>query len=72
MVNQKIFGSLLVGIGISLIVVYFVLLFLNETWAVIVAMTILVIIIGIMFFWLGYKVLVNKSVEKESDESEKV
>ncbi len=72
MVNQKIFGSFLVGIGISLIVVYFVLLFLNETWAVIVAMTILVIIIGIMFFWLGYKVLVNKSVEKESDESEKV
>jgi len=72
MVNQKIFGSLLVGIGISLIVVYFVLLFLNETWAIIVAMTILVIIIGIMFFWLGYKVLVNKSVEKESDESEKV
>jgi len=72
MVNQKIFGSLLVGIGISLIVVYFVLLFLNETWAVIVAMTILVIIIGIMFFWLGYKVLVNKSIEKESDESEKV
>ena len=72
MVNQKIFGSLLVGIGISLIVVYFVLLFLNETWAVIVAMTILVIIVGIMFFWLGYKVLVNKSIEKESDESEKV
>ncbi len=72
MVNQKIFGSFLVGIGISLIVVYFVLLFLNETWAVIVAMTILVIIIGIMFFWLGYKVLVNKSIEKESDESEKV
>ena len=72
MVNQKIFGSLLVGIGISLIGVYFVLLFLNETWAVIVAMTILVIIIGIMFFWLGYKVLMNKSVEKESDESEKV
>jgi len=72
MVNQKIFGSFLVGIGISLIVVYFVLLFLNETWAIIVAMTILVIIIGIMFFWLGYKVLVNKSIEKESDESEKV
>ena len=72
MINQKIFGSFLVGIGISLIVVYFVLLFLNETWAVIVAMTILVIIIGIMFFWLGYKVLVNKSIEKESDESEKV
>jgi len=72
MVNQKFFGSFLVGIGISLIVVYFVLLFLNETWAVIVAMTILVIIIGIMFFWLGYKVLMNKSVEKESDESEKV
>ena len=72
MVNQKFFGSFLVGIGISLIVVYFVLLFLNETWAVIVAMTILVIIIGIMFFWLGYKVLVNKSIEKESDESEKV
>jgi len=72
MINQKFFGSFLVGIGISLIVVYFVLLFLNETWAVIVAMTILVIIIGIMFFWLGYKVLVNKSIEKESDESEKV
>ena len=72
MVNQKIFGSFLVGIGISLIVVYFVLLFLNEMWAVIVAMTILVIIVGIMFFWLGYKVLVNKSIEKESDESEKV
>jgi len=72
MINQKIFGSFLVGTGISLIVVYFVLLFLNETWAVIVAMTILVIIIGIMFFWLGYKVLVNKSIEKESDESEKV
>lgn len=72
MINQKTFGGLLVGIGISIVVVYFVLLFLNETWAVIVAMTILVIIVGIMFFWLGYKVLVNKSIEKESDESEKV
>ena len=67
MINQKTFGGLLVGIGISLIVVYFVLLFLNETWAIIVAMTILVIIIGIMFFWLGYKVLVNKSIEKENE-----
>ncbi len=55
------------GIGISIFVVFFVLLFFNEIWAVVVAMTILVIIAGIMFFWLGYKVLVNKSIEKENE-----
>ena len=67
MLNHKIFGGMLMGIGISMFVVYFVLLFLNEMWAVLVAMTILVVIAGIMFFWLGYKVLVNKSIEKESE-----
>lgn len=67
MLNHKIFGGILMGIGISIFVVFFVLLFFNEIWAVIVAMTILVIITGIMFFWLGYKVLVNKSIEKENE-----
>ena len=67
MLNHKIFGGMLMGIGISMFVVYFVLLFLNEMWAVLVAMTILVIIAGIMFFWLGYKVLVNKNIEKENE-----
>ncbi len=67
MLNHKIFGGILMGIGISIFVVFFVLLFFNEIWAVVVAMTILVIISGIMFFWLGYKVLVNKSIEKENE-----
>ncbi len=67
MLNHKIFGGILMGIGISIFVVFFVLLFFNEIWAVVVAMTILVIIAGIMFFWLGYKVLVNKSIEKENE-----
>jgi len=67
MLNHKIFGGMLMGIGISIFVVYFVLLFFNEMWAVLVAMTILVIIVGIMFFWLGYKVLVNKNIEKENE-----
>ena len=67
MLNHKIFGGILMGIGISIFVVFFVLLFFNEIWAVVVAMTILVIIVGIMFFWLGYKVLVNKSIEKENE-----
>jgi len=67
MLNHKIFGGILMGIGISIFVVFFVLLFFNEIWAVVVAMTILVIITGIMFFWLGYKVLVNKSIEKENE-----
>jgi len=67
MLNHKIFGGMLMGIGISIFVVYFILLFFNEMWAVLVAMTILVIIVGIMFFWLGYKVLVNKSIQKESE-----
>ena len=67
MLNHKIFGGMLMGIGISIFVVYFVLLFFNEMWAVLVAMTILVLIVGIMFFWLGYKVLVNKSIEKENE-----
>jgi len=67
MLNHKIFGGMLMGIGISIFVVYFILLFFNEMWAVLVAMTILVIIVGIMFFWLGYKVLVNKSIQKENE-----
>ena len=67
MLNHKIFGGMLMGIGISIFAVYFILLFFNEMWAVLVAMTILVIIVGIMFFWLGYKVLVNKSIQKESE-----
>ncbi len=67
MLNHKIFGGILMGIGISIFVVFFVLLFFNEIWAVVIAMTILVIIAGIMFFWLGYKVLVNKSIEKENE-----
>ena len=67
MLNHKIFGGILMGIGISIFVVFFVLLFFNEIWAVVIAMTILVIITGIMFFWLGYKVLVNKSIEKENE-----
>jgi len=67
MLNHKIFGGMLMGIGISIFVVFFVLLFFNEIWAVVVAMTILVIITGIMFFWLGYKVLVNKNIEKENE-----
>jgi len=67
MLNHKIFGGILMGIGISIFVVFFVLLFFNEIWAVVVAMTILVIIAGTMFFWLGYKVLVNKSIEKENE-----
>ena len=67
MLNHKIFGGILMGIGISIFAVFFVLLFFNEIWAVVIAMTILVIITGIMFFWLGYKVLVNKSIEKENE-----
>ncbi len=67
MLNHKIFGGILMGIGISIFVVFCVLLFFNEIWTVVVAMTILVIIAGIMFFWLGYKVLVNKSLEKENE-----
>jgi len=55
------------GLGIAVVAAYFVILSINAMWAIIIAVSILVSIAGIMFFWLGFKVITSSQVSKEAD-----
>jgi len=72
MLNHKTFGGFLIAVGIGIFVSYFVVLLINHIWALIIAVTIFTCIVGIMFFWLGFKVITTGQIPKEGVESEKV
>lgn len=72
MLNHRKFGGLLMGAGIALVGAYFAILLISTTWAMIIAVSVLVSVVGMMFFWLGFKVVRSSQMSKEVDESEKV
>ncbi len=72
MLNHRHFGGMLMGSGIGIFSVYIILLFINEIWALIVSMTIILSIISIMFFWLGFKVISTGMLTKEGEPTEKI
>lgn len=73
MLNHKAFGGLLMGIGIAVIVTYFLILLISITWALIVAVSLVVSIAGIMFFWLGFKVITTSQMSRAvKEETEKI
>jgi len=59
-------------VGIVIFGTFFSLLFIDKMVAIIVTLTIIASLIGIMFFWLGFKVLEGGKIPKEDDDSEKV
>jgi spore maturation protein SpmA len=67
MLNHKAFGVVLMGLGIAVVAAYFVILSINAMWATIIAVSIIVSMAGIMFFWLGFKVITSSQVSKEAD-----
>ena len=72
MLNHRHFGGMLIGMGIGIFSLYIILLFINEIWALIAAMTIIISIISIMFFWLGFKVISTGILTKEGEPTEKI
>lgn len=73
MLNHKAFGGLLMGIGITVVVTYFLILLVSITWALVVAVSVVVSIAGIMFFWLGFKVITSSQMSRAvKEETEKI
>lgn len=72
MLNHRHFGGMLMGISIGIFSIYIILLFINEIWALIASMTIIISIISIMFFWLGFKVISTGMLTKEGEPTEKI
>ena len=65
--NYKSFGAFLMAVGIVIFGIYYSLLFVDEMLAIIAAVTIMVSMMGIMFFWLGAKVLQSGNIPKEEE-----
>ncbi len=72
MLNHRHFGGMLMCMGIGIFSIYIILLFINEIWALIASMTIIISIISIMFFWLGFKVISTGMLTKEGEPTEKI
>jgi membrane protein implicated in regulation of membrane protease activity len=73
MLSHKAFGGFLMGLGIVIVATYVIIMLINSSWAIILAVTVLVSLVGMMFFWLGFKVITSSQMPKEgAEESEKV
>lgn len=72
MLNHKAFGAALIALGIGIVVAYFVVLAINTTLAIMIAVSAVVCVVSIMLFWLGFKVVTSSQISKEAETSEKV
>jgi threonine/homoserine/homoserine lactone efflux protein len=72
MLNHKAFGVILMTLGIAILIAYFVVLAINTTLAVIIAISAVVCVASIMLFWLGFKVVTSSQISKEAETSDKV
>ncbi len=72
MLNHRAFGVVLIAIGIAIVVAYFSVLVINTTLAMLIAISAVVCVVGIMLFWLGFKVVTSSQISKEAETSEKV
>lgn len=72
MLNHKGFGAALMALGVGIVVAYFVVLMINTTFAIMIAVSAVVCVVSIMLFWLGFKVMTSSQISKEAETSEKV
>jgi threonine/homoserine/homoserine lactone efflux protein len=72
MLNHKAFGVGLIAIGIAIIAAYFIVLAINTTLAILIAISAAVCVVGMMLFWLGFKVVRSSQAPKEAETSDKV
>lgn len=72
MLNHKAFGAILIAVGIAILIAYFVVLAIDTTLAIIIAISTVVCVVSIMLFWLGFKVVTSSQISKEADTSDKV
>lgn len=72
MLNHKVFGAALMAVGIAILITYFVVLAINSTLAIIIAISAVVCVVSVMLFWLGFKVITSSQIPKEMDTSDKV
>lgn len=72
MLNHKGFGAALMALGVGIVVAYFVVLMINTTFAIMIAVSAVVCVVSIMLFWLGFKVVTSSQISKEAETSEKV